>query len=137
MQVTIKGFVDNMPEWMTACDMIISKAGPGTIAESFICGLPVLLNGFVPCQEEGNVPFVLKHQVGCILSNGLSFQALCVINIEVTKLLHWCTPHEARVICDLLPCTAEGMPMSLPLLLSRSAQGDKSLICLYFPLSSG
>ena len=65
MQVTIKGFVDNMPEWMTACDMIISKAGPGTIAESFICGLPVLLNGFVPCQEEGNVPFVLKHQVGC------------------------------------------------------------------------
>ncbi|DBB01119.1 hypothetical protein WJX77_006919 [Trebouxia sp. C0004] len=64
MQVTIKGFVDNMPEWMTACDMIITKAGPGTIAESFICGLPVLLNGFVPCQEEGNVPFVLKHQVG-------------------------------------------------------------------------
>ena len=54
-----------MPELMTACDMIISKAGPGTIAESFICGLPVLLNGFVPCQEEGNVPFVLKHQVSC------------------------------------------------------------------------
>lgn len=63
LQVTIKGFVDNMPEWMTASDMIISKAGPGTIAESFICGLPVLLNGFVPCQEEGNVPFVLKNKV--------------------------------------------------------------------------
>lgn len=64
MQVTIKGFVDNMPEWMTASDMIITKAGPGTIAESLICGLPVLLNGFVPCQEEGNVPFVLNHKVG-------------------------------------------------------------------------
>ena len=66
LQITIKGFVDNMPEWMTASDMIISKAGPGTIAESFICGLPVLLNGFVPCQEEGNVPFVLKNKVGLV-----------------------------------------------------------------------
>lgn len=63
MKVTIQGFVDNMPEWMTACDMIVTKAGPGTIAESFICGLPVLLNGFVPCQEEGNVPFVVKNKV--------------------------------------------------------------------------
>ena len=63
MQVTIQGFVDNMPEWMTACDMIVTKAGPGTIAESFICGLPVLLNGFVPCQEEGNVPFVVRNKV--------------------------------------------------------------------------
>lgn len=63
LQITIKGFVDNMPEWMTASDMIISKAGPGTIAESLICGLPVLLNGFVPCQEEGNVPFVLNNKV--------------------------------------------------------------------------
>lgn len=65
LQITIKGFVDNMPEWMTASDMIITKAGPGTIAESFICGLPVLLNGFVPCQEEGNVPFVLNNKVCC------------------------------------------------------------------------
>lgn len=60
-----------MPEWMTASDMIITKAGPGTIAESLICGLPVLLNGFVPCQEEGNVPFVLNHKVSaayfCVL----------------------------------------------------------------------
>lgn len=44
------GFVDNMHEWMSACDTIITKAGPGTIAEALICGLPILLNGNVPCQ---------------------------------------------------------------------------------------
>lgn len=44
------GFVTNMAEWMTASDVIITKAGPGTIAESLICGLPIILNGFIPCQ---------------------------------------------------------------------------------------
>ncbi len=58
------GFVHNMPEWMSASDMIITKAGPGTIAESLICGLPVLLNAFIPCQEEGNVTYVLDNKVG-------------------------------------------------------------------------
>ncbi|GFR52702.1 hypothetical protein Agub_g15330 [Astrephomene gubernaculifera] len=58
------GFVDNIHEWMGACDTIITKAGPGTIAEALICGLPILLNGNVPCQEEGNIPYVLENRVG-------------------------------------------------------------------------
>ena len=44
------GFVTNMAEWMTASDVIVTKAGPGTIAEALICGLPIILNGFIPCQ---------------------------------------------------------------------------------------
>lgn len=64
MQVHVQGFVNNMEQWMHACDVIITKAGPGTIAESFICGLPVLLNGYIPGQEEGNVEYVLEHKVG-------------------------------------------------------------------------
>jgi len=48
--VKVCGFVTNMAEWMTACDTIITKAGPGTIAEALICGLPIILNGFIPCQ---------------------------------------------------------------------------------------
>ena len=59
----VQGFVQNMEEWMHACDVIITKAGPGTIAESFICGLPVLLNGYIPGQEEGNIDYVLEHKV--------------------------------------------------------------------------
>lgn len=35
---------------MGAVDTIITKAGPGTIAEALISGLPILLNGNVPCQ---------------------------------------------------------------------------------------
>jgi len=49
-RVVAVGFVDNVHEWMGACDIIITKAGPGTIAEALISGLPILLNGNVPCQ---------------------------------------------------------------------------------------
>lgn len=64
LPVQVLGFVENMPEWMTAADCIITKAGPGTIAEAMICGLPILLSGFIPGQEEGNVPFVVENGVG-------------------------------------------------------------------------
>ena len=45
-------------------DVIITKAGPGTISEALICGLPMVLNAFVPCQEEGNIPYVVDNKVG-------------------------------------------------------------------------
>ena len=60
----VKGFVEDIWNWMAACDCIITKAGPGTIAEALALGLPVLLSGYIPGQETGNVPYVLKHGVG-------------------------------------------------------------------------
>jgi 1,2-diacylglycerol 3-beta-galactosyltransferase len=64
LPVHVRGFVTNMPEWMAASDCIITKAGPGTIAEALISGLPIMLSGFIPGQEEGNVPFVIENGVG-------------------------------------------------------------------------
>ena len=62
--VQIRGFVSNMSDRMAASDCIVTKAGPGTIAESLIRRLPILLSGYIPGQEEGNVPYVLDNQVG-------------------------------------------------------------------------
>ncbi len=64
--VVVQGFVKNMPEWMRASDVLITKAGPGTIMEGLACGLPILLFGFLPGQEEGNVTFVEQSGVGVI-----------------------------------------------------------------------
>lgn len=64
LPVTVNGFVDNMPDWMAACDCVVTKAGPGTIAEALISGLPIVLSGFIPGQEEGNVPYVVDNGVG-------------------------------------------------------------------------
>lgn len=60
----VLGFVNNMPDWMAACDCIVTKAGPGTIAEALIRGLPIVLSGYIPGQEEGNVPYVVENGVG-------------------------------------------------------------------------
>lgn len=60
----VKGFVEAIWDWMAASDCIITKAGPGTIAEALALGLPILLSGYIPGQETGNVPYVLKHGVG-------------------------------------------------------------------------
>lgn len=62
--VRVSGFVDNMPEWMGAADLLVTKAGPGTISEALVMGLPMALYGFIPGQEEGNVPYVVEHGVG-------------------------------------------------------------------------
>lgn len=64
VKISIKGFVNNMAEYMACCDCVITKAGPGTIAEALTCGLPIVLNGCIPCQEEGNIPYVLQNGVG-------------------------------------------------------------------------
>lgn len=64
MAVQVKGFVSNMEEWMGASDCIITKAGPGTIAEAMIKGLPLILNNFIAGQEVGNVPFVVDNGAG-------------------------------------------------------------------------
>lgn len=60
----IEGYVSSIWEWMAASDVVVTKAGPGTIAEACALGLPVLLTGYIPGQESGNVPFVLRHGCG-------------------------------------------------------------------------
>src|SRR5579872_6803020 len=62
----IFGFVHNMPEMMRASDVIVTKAGPGTICEALACDLPIILSGFVPGQEEGNVTFVTENGAGVL-----------------------------------------------------------------------
>lgn len=37
------GFITNMPEYMVAADILVTKAGPGTIAEAAAVGLPCML----------------------------------------------------------------------------------------------
>lgn len=62
--VTVLGFVENMASWLAASDLLISKAGPTTLAEAACAGVPVLITGFVPGQETGNVAWTQEHNAG-------------------------------------------------------------------------
>ena len=58
--VRVLGFTSRMAELMAAADVLLTKAGPGTIAEAACLGLPTLLTGFVPGQEEYNVAWAQR-----------------------------------------------------------------------------
>ncbi len=70
------GFVQNMQEMMHASDVIVTKAGPGTICEAMACNLPIILSGYIPGQEEGNVTYVVENNVGM-----LAYDSVELINI--------------------------------------------------------
>ena len=67
MPMRVFGFVENMPDFMHAADILVTKAGPGTICEAMACELPIVLMGAVPGQEEGNVDFVRENGLGVVI----------------------------------------------------------------------
>lgn len=60
----VYGFVREMPDFMQAADVLITKAGPGTITEALNAGLPMILYSRLPGQEEGNVSYVTDNGAG-------------------------------------------------------------------------
>ncbi|QPC84847.1 galactosyldiacylglycerol synthase [Phototrophicus methaneseepsis] len=60
----IYGFVTNMPVLMAGADIMVTKAGPATITEASIAGLPMILNDRIPGQEDGNIIYVAEHNAG-------------------------------------------------------------------------
>lgn len=117
----VHGFIDNMPEWMAACDCIVTKAGPGTIAEALISGLPIILSGFIPGQEEGNIPYVLENQVGCY---GQSPDEIAAI------VHHWFTDGRAQ----LAEMTTRAHALSKPQATLQIVESIAELLELQTPL---
>jgi 1,2-diacylglycerol 3-beta-galactosyltransferase len=60
----IYGFEHRIPEMMRATDLLVTKAGPGTITEALNAGLPMVLYSRLPGQEDGNVGYVQEEGVG-------------------------------------------------------------------------
>ena len=63
-RLTVTGFVGNMSDWLRCCDLVVTKAGPGTIAEATCCGTPLLLTTHIPGQEKGNSEIVTGAGAG-------------------------------------------------------------------------
>jgi len=62
--MTVLGFTDKIPELMRSADLLVTKAGPGTLAEANAAQLPVVVYDYVPGQERGNVDFVRTNGIG-------------------------------------------------------------------------
>jgi len=64
MPICVLGFVKTIPELMGLAYMLVTKAGPGTICEGFIAGLPIIIYDAVPGQEDANVTYVVENGAG-------------------------------------------------------------------------
>ncbi len=68
--MTVLGFTEKIPEYFRAVDLLVTKAGPGSLAEANAAQLPVVVYDYVPGQERGNVDFVRNNGLGAIALHG-------------------------------------------------------------------
>jgi 1,2-diacylglycerol 3-beta-galactosyltransferase len=100
------GFVKNMAEYMVAADVLVSKAGPGTIAEAAAVGLPVMVTSYLPGQEAGNVDIVLNGGFGdfCSDPETIALELACwlqdpqLLDVMSKKAMKVGNPHAAEHI---------------------------------------
>src|SRR6202165_1151334 len=64
--MTVLGFRNDVPELMHAADLLVTKAGPGTIAEASVSEVPVVVYDYVPGQERGNLDYVRTNGIGVV-----------------------------------------------------------------------
>lgn len=109
-RLTVQGFVDNMAEWLRCADLVVTKAGPGTIAEAACCGAPLVLTSYVPGQEEGNTEFVvaagagryvpgvqqLVHEIGRLRGDPIAVETMRMASARLSR------PSAAAEIATLL-----------------------------------
>lgn len=63
-RVLIFGFVSELEILMRAADLLVTKAGPLSIAEGLTMGLPMLIYDAIPVQETGNALWVERKGAG-------------------------------------------------------------------------
>ncbi len=77
----VMGYVDEMPSWMGAADLLVSKPGGMTSAEAMASSLPMVIYDPIPGQEERNSDQLLEKGVA-IKCNEIS-----ILGYKVGQLL--------------------------------------------------
>jgi 1,2-diacylglycerol 3-beta-galactosyltransferase len=117
-RLTVTGFVDNMSDWLRCCDLVVTKAGPGTIAEATCCGTPLLLTAHIPGQEKGNCEIVtgagaglrvpdvrrLVAEIGRLRRDRDAIDAMRAASARLARPA--AAGHTARLIAGLIPASA-------------------------------
>jgi len=99
----IHNFVEQIPSFMHASNLVIGKAGGLSVTEALACGLPYLLVDVTPGQEEGNANYIIKHNAGELSKNAVQ-------TLEI--LFHWLQRDQQMLIELASNAAALGKPKS-------------------------
>ncbi len=64
--IYILPFTKEIAAYMVAADVIMGKAGPNMLMEAVTLGKPFIATTYIPGQEETNLEFIRRHQLGWI-----------------------------------------------------------------------
>ncbi len=110
MPMRVFGFIETMPELMAVSDLLVSKPGGLTMAEAMAMGLPMVLCGTIPGQEELNAEELVRHGAG-VKANDVEealawIERLCEDPQRLAAMreqaLAWGRPHAADEIAKLV-----------------------------------
>ncbi len=73
-------FVDDMPTYIRAADVMVCKAGGLSVTEALAGGLPILLIDLIEGQETGNAEYVVQNGAGELATDPVS---------ALETLFHW------------------------------------------------
>lgn len=59
-------YVNNIPQLLTASDVVVGKAGPNFLFESIFMKRPFIATGCLPGQEDGNLDFIINEDLGWV-----------------------------------------------------------------------
>ena len=74
--LAVRGFIDNMADYLAACDLVIGKAGPASVMEALAVGRPVLVTGYAGLNEVKLLRFLVTRGLGHEVRNLASLSAL-------------------------------------------------------------
>ena len=120
--MTVLGYCDNVAELMRAADLLVTKAGPGAIAEASLAEVPVVVYDFIPGQEYGNLKYVEKNGIGVVAlgsSDVVRSVRRIVTNLERLQVMRDAQAIVAprgssRRIAELIANIAFGEPSDAP-----------------------
>lgn len=65
--IKIFGWTDEMPAFIKAADIVITKAGGATVMECIAAEKPMIITSVIPGQEQGNAELVMDYDLGVVL----------------------------------------------------------------------
>lgn len=68
--IKVLGYIDDLSEVMTSCDVFIGKAGGLTVSEALASNLAIGIIDNLPGQEEYNKKFIINNGLGIEINNG-------------------------------------------------------------------
>lgn len=103
-------FANNVDELMDLADLIITKPGGMTTAESLAKGLPMIIINPIPGQEMHNTDFIISRKLGMRVDSPAEIGSVVdelLNNPEQLKKMseasyHYAKPHAAKNIANLI-----------------------------------